>query len=287
MDLLRTRRRVELHEPVLIMCLEGWIDAGLGAAGAMSAVLAQTTTEVVATFDIDALTDHRARRPVLRLENGVIDTLTWPQVELRTGHDRDGRAVALLVGPEPDMRWQQFSATVIDLAEDMGARLVVGLGAFPAPVPHTRPVRLASTATSAELAEAVGFVDGVIEVPVGIHAVIEHDCGRAGLPAVGMWARVPHYIAQMPYPAATAALLDGLVSLTGLSLQSGDIHRAATVTAARIDEFVSNNAEHHAMVQALEAQMDATEGPNPPGPLPSGDELAAELERFLRTEQQE
>lgn len=284
MGLITEREPVDLEAPILIMYLEGWIDAGLGAGTAMAAVLSQTSTERVIAFDVDSLVDHRARRPMLRLVDGVIDTVTWPQVELRAGTDRDGNELLVLIGPEPDMRWQEFSATVIDLARELNVKLVVGLGAFPAPVPHTRPVRLASTATSAELAEQVGFVAGAIEVPSGIHAVIEHDCGRAGIPAVGMWARVPHYIAQMPYPGASAVIVDGLVALTGLALSSGDLHRAHAVTSARIDEFVANNDEHLAMVRQLEAQVDATEEPSPPGSLPSGDELAAELERFLRSE---
>lgn len=284
MSLVRSRQTIHIDSPVLIMFLDGWVDAGLGAGAAMAAVLQQTSTDQVATFDVDALTDHRARRPVLRLVDGVIDSLTWPEIELRAGQDRDGNGVLLLTGPEPDMRWQEFSDTIADIARQEDVRLVVGLGAFPAPVPHTRPVRLASTATTAELAEKIGFVAGAIEVPCGINAVIEHACSRAGIPAAGVWARVPHYIAQMPFPGASGALVDGLVALTGLALSSGDLHRAGSLTTTRIDEFVANNPEHLAMVRQLEAQLDATEAPTAPSTIPSGDELAAELYRFLRAE---
>jgi predicted ATP-grasp superfamily ATP-dependent carboligase len=194
----------------------------------------------------------------------------------------------MLVGPEPDMRWRSFTRSVVELTTAMGVRLVVGLGAFPAPVPHTRPTRLASTATTPELAAQVGFVPGTIDVPAGIHAALERGFADAGIPAIGLWARVPHYAAAMPYPAASAALIDGLMSVADLTLHAGDLHTAAAITTQRIDELIANSEEHTAMVNQLEAQIDAAEDMPAPGldlgNLPSGDEIAAELERFLRGE---
>jgi proteasome assembly chaperone (PAC2) family protein len=281
----RARARAEeLHEPVMVMAMEGWIDAGLGAAGALATVLGQVDTELVVGFDNDALVDHRARRPVLRIVDGVNTSLTWPEIELRAGTDGGGRSVVLLVGPEPDMRWRAFTSTVVDLARELDVRRLIGLGAFPAPVPHTRPTRLAATASDAELAAEVGFVPGTIDVPAGIQAALERGFADAGIPAVGLWARVPHYAAAMPYPAASAALVDGLVSVGGLSLNVGDLHAAAERTRAQIDELIANSDEHTEMVRQLEGQIDAVE--DQVGfdlrRLPSGDEIAAELERFLR-----
>ena len=279
---------VEVDAPVLVMGMEGWIDAGLGGGAAMATLLEQVPNQVVARFDSDELIDQRARRPVLRIVDGVTSPLTWPEIELRAGEDRTGKSVLLLVGPEPDMRWKSFTQAVVGLGTEMGVRLVVGLGAFPAPVPHTRPTRLASTATTAELATQVGFVPGTIDVPAGIHAALERGFADAGIPAVGLWARVPHYAAAMPYPAASAALIEGLMAVADLTLHAGDLQAAASVTTQRIDELIANSEEHTAMVQQLESQIDAAEGQAAVGfdlgNLPSGDEIAAELERFLRGE---
>ena len=217
----------------------------------------------------------------MALVDGVIDGLRWPEIELRAGTDRGGRDVLLLVGPEPDMRWKAFADEIVTLAQRFGVRLVVGLGAFPAPVPHTRAVRLASTASDAELAAKVGFVAGSLEVPCGIQGVLERACGDAGIPAVGLWARVPHYLAATPYPAAAAALIDGLSTVAGLTLHSGDLHAEAAAARSRIDDLVSNSDEHRALISQLEVQVDSEE-PTLAVTLPSGDELAAELERFLR-----
>ncbi|HUF31613.1 MAG TPA: PAC2 family protein [Acidimicrobiales bacterium] len=275
-----------LHEPVLVLGLDGWIDAGFGAAGATAHLLEVLDTEVVATFDTDALVDHRSRRPVMHLEEGVNTGLTWPSTELRHALDLDGNDLLLLTGAEPDVRWRGFAAAVVDLAQRFGSRLVVGFGAYPAPVPHTRPGRLATTATSSELAQRAGQVRATLDVPAGAQAAIEERCADGGLPAVGLWAQVPHYASGMAYPLASAMLVDGLAEVGGLRIDSTALHEAGALLRNRLDELVSENPEHLEMVRRLEAALDAEHDARPglgtPGEMPSGDELAAELEQFLR-----
>jgi proteasome assembly chaperone (PAC2) family protein len=277
--------RPSLEEPLLIVTLEGWIDAGLGAAAALAALLGSVPTQLVASFDVDTLLDHRARRPVVRIVDGVNTGLMWPEIQLRSGRTEGGKDLLVLVGPEPDHQWRAFGTAVAELAGTFGVRLVVGLGAFPAPVPHTRPARLAATATSADLAHKVGFIPGTIDVPAGVQAVLERQFAELGMPAVGLWARVPHYAAAMPYPEASAILLEGLEHLTGVAVDSSELRAAARSTRERLDELVANSEEHAALVQQLEAAADA-DSEHPLGSIPSGDELAAELERFLREENQ-
>ena len=262
------------------MSLEGWVDAGFGATTASAAIVNALDTEVVGEFDTDALLDHRARRPLVRVVDGVNAGLTWPTLTLRAASDPYGNDLLLLFGPEPDHCWKAFTDEVVALARSFGVRLVVGLGAFPAPAPHTRPVRLTTTATSADLAAQVGFMHGAIEVPAGAQAALEEAFGHAGLPAVGLWARVPHYIAAMPYPAASVALVEGLNAVAGLDLETEELRAAADQSLRRIDELVSQNDEHRALVAQLETQADAESMSSED--LPSGEELAAELERFLR-----
>jgi predicted ATP-grasp superfamily ATP-dependent carboligase len=270
---------VNYPDPVLVICLDGWIDAGLGAAAALATIISGRQSERVAIWDADEIIDHRARRPVLHLADGVAASISWPEVELRAVTDDRGRGFLVLMGPEPDMKWHAFSRSVVELATSCSVRLAVGIGAFPAPVPHTRPVRLVATAPTPEAAAEVGYVPGAIDVPAGAQAVLEHELNRAGIRSVGLWARVPLYVVSMPYPAASAALIDGLGSFAGLSLPSGELHEAATRTKARIDELIAASDEHRSMVSQLESQVDTVEGVER---LPSGDEIAAELERFLR-----
>ncbi len=276
----------ELHEPVLIVALEGWIDAGLGASTAMNTLLEELDTETLVTFDTEFFIDQRARRPIARIIDGVTTELTWPEIQIRFGQDGDGAGVLLLVGPEPDFHWSDFIDLVTDVAGRYDARLVVGLGAFPAPTPHTRPVRIIGTApsTSAYLLETVGTVEGEIEVPAGIMAALEMGFAETATPVVTLWARVPHYVASMPYPQASAALLESLAAVAGLTINAAPLRLAADEARQRVDDLVTNNPEHQSMVRNLEETADENED-NPLGELPSGDELAAELERFLRGEE--
>jgi hypothetical protein len=273
--------RPVLEDPVLVVALDGWIDAGFAAATASAHLVALLDPTVVARFDVDVLVDHRSRRPIVHLVDGVNTGLTWPRLELRHGRDPDGRDVLLLLGSEPDVRWRAFAEQVVALVADLGVRLVVGLGAFPAPVPHTRTLRLAATATTPELAARVP-VRATLDVPAGVAAAIERACADAGVPAVGIWAQVPHYLVNMTYPAASAALVDGLADLTGRRLDSTALHKAAAALRDRVDELVAANPEHVEMVRALEVSHDDEVSAGPTGGLPSGDELAAEIERFLR-----
>ncbi len=273
-----------LAEPVLVVGLEGWVDAGYGAAGAMAHLLGASETTLVATFDVDVLVDHRSRRPVLHLVDGINTGLSWPSLELRLGHDLDGRDVLVLTGTEPDVRWRAFTSEVVTLADSLGVGITVGLGAYPAPVPHTRPVRLATTATDAELAARGGEVHATLDVPSGVGAAIEERCAELGLPAIGLWAQVPHYAAGMPYPEASASLIEGLARVAALRFDTEPLHEAARLHRERLDELVGTNTEHTRMVHNLEAAYDAERaGPGQSAFAPAaGEELAAEVERFLR-----
>ena len=202
----------------------GWTPA-TPAATAINALLESARHELVATFDSDALLDQRSRRPMLRVSHGVHGGLTWPELRLLAATDTGGRSLLVLAGPEPDLRWHEWSQEVVALGLRLGVELVVGLGAFPAPAPHTRPVRLAATASSEELAGRVGFLPATMEVPAGAQAVLEVAFGEAGVPSIGVWARVPHYAAGTPYPEASAVLLDKLADLTGLSIDTDALRR--------------------------------------------------------------
>lgn len=275
-----------LEAPVLVLGMDGWIDAGLGAGTATAHLLNVVPTEILGTFDREELIDYRARRPMVPIENGVSGALSWPEIHLRVGKDPTGHDVLVLVGPEPDMRWSTFVTDVVEVSKELGVRLVASVGAFPLSVPHTRPVRLAATGNDRELIDQVGVVPGSMEVPAGIHAALQEGFGKAGIPAVGIWARVPMYAAGMPYPAASAALLEGLARVAGIEIDAAELHEAAELASARIDELIASSTEHTEMVRQLEAAVDAEESAPPLdfSDLPSGDEIGAELERFLRGE---
>src|SRR5580658_5309023 len=229
----RTRALVP-HQPVLVTVMEGWIDAGFAAATAWAALSESVETEVLATFDPEELIDFRARRPRLQIVDGMNAELVWQRPELRVGVDKAGSGMLFLVGPEPDFRWRGFSETVAALSSELGVRMAIGLGAFPAAVPHTRPIRMAAPATDEGLAAKVGFVEGELDVPAGIEAVLERACSQVGIPSVGLWARVPHYLSSTPFPPAALALVETLAEVGGLVIDTTALREAADAGRQRV-----------------------------------------------------
>ena len=211
--------------------------------------------------------------------------LTWPDIELRAAIDGDGNEMLFLVGAEPDRLWHRFTDEVVTLALDFGARLCVGLGAYPFAAPHTRSPRVACMASTPRLAEGT-FLRSSLDFPGGVQAAIEQGCDERGIPAVGLWAQIPHYVpANMPFPAGSVALIEGLSLVGDLALPLGDLSTQADATRARLDELIAQNPEHVAMLRQLEAAWEQAEPPATPiglSDLPTSDELVAELEEFLR-----
>ena len=275
----------ELDRPVLVVMLQGWIDASGAAAAAMAALESGCSVTPLATFDDDTFIDYRARRPVMELREGVNTALRWNEIRLQAGTDLGGHSVLTLTGPEPDSQWRAFAASVTELALRLGVYQMVAFGAYPFATPHTRPSRLSCSSPSADVVASVPFLKNSVDVPAGMSAVLEHSLTEAGIASLGLWVQVPHYVSGMPYPSAAGALLDGLRDVTGVRVPTASLDAEGSAQRARIDQLVTGNDEHGAMVAQLEAAYDAfaaETGTVGPGEIPSGDELAAEFERFLR-----
>ncbi|HWC66506.1 MAG TPA: PAC2 family protein [Acidimicrobiales bacterium] len=280
--------RPDITDPVLVVMLLGWIDAGGAAAGAMAVLEQELAARPVLRFDADTFIDYRARRPLLQLREGVIERMIWPITELKTGRDAVGHDVLLLTGQEPDSAWELFLDSLLEVSAALGVTKVVGLGAYPFATPHSRPSRLSITCGSRAVAESLPYLRNSVDVPAGIAAAIEARFSEHGIPSFGLWAQVPHYVAAAAYPAATVALLSGLNESVGIVTEAVPVRQEAIAQRSQLDELVSGNAEHVAMLRQLEQMYDSEDAPTRAGPglvpsdLPSGDELAAELERFLR-----
>src|SRR5688572_10756900 len=285
MALYELIERPDLDEPVLVLALEGWIDAGLAAAGAAEVLTERLDTVTVARFSTDELLDYRARRPVARLVDGVLRGLTWPEIELRAATDGEGNEMLLLVGAEPDRLWHRFTDEVVTLALDFGARMCVGLGAYPFAAPHTRPPRVAYTASTPQLAEG-SFLRASLDFAGGVQAAVEQACHERGVPSLGLWAQIPHYLpTRMPFPAGSQALIEGVNLVADLGLPLGDLPPRVDATRSHLDDLIAQNPEHGEMLRRLESAWDESQPAGEPmaiGDLPTGDELVAELEEFLR-----
>lgn len=262
-DLYTLHAMPALASPVLVVHLYGWIDAADAASEAMEVIVKQMDAAddtddaavTVAEFDTEWLLDHRAHRPTVRIVEGVNTGLEWPKISLRAGKDSTDNDVVVLTGPEPDMHWRTFSTAVVDLAQQLGVRRVLGLGAYPAAAPHSRPSRLSASAATPELA-SLGTPPATLDVAAGVQAVLELEMHEAGIEAVGLWAQVPHYISGARYPAASVALVDGLVGTAGLVFDSSELAADALATRTHLDRIVAEDAEHSDMVADLVQEYD-------------------------------
>jgi len=281
-DLYTLLRTSELNEPALLVHFEGWIDAGQSAALAITHILDQIEPHVVARFETEWLLDHRARRPTMHVVNGVNAGLDWPTIELAAGRDAEGNDVMVLHGAEPDHNWRTFVEAVLELAGRFGVRRMLGLGAYPAAVPHTRPSRLSVTASTPEIA-GEGFSGATLDVPAGVESALERAFEGAGIDALGVWAQVPHYVSAVPYAAAAQALLEGLGDAAGLTFDLSQLATEALATRNRLDALVRTEDSHGEMLAQLEKQHDQFTQDSLE--LPTSDELAAEVERFLRSQE--
>jgi PAC2 family protein len=258
--------------PVLIGAFDGWIDAS--GAATMAATTLGETGDVVARFDADALYDYRARRPVLDVVDGTLTRLEWPELVLRSV-EAGGRHLLILTGPEPDYRWRQLGTDVLDLCLRVGVVQWVSMGAIPAAVPHTRPVPVLATASKSGLLhdDEVQGPQGLLRVPGAALSTLELAVSGTGIPAVGFFAQVPHYVGG-PYAAASIALLEHLGRHLGVDLPLGSLVDDAQEQRDRLDAAVAADEDAAGYLQRLEALAGDER-------IPSGDELASEIERFL------
>jgi len=273
-----------LQRPVLVAGFEGWNDAADAASAAAQWVTQHGgDAQRVASIDPEEHFDFQARRPNVELVDGVTRAVRWPENVFSTVH-LAGRDLVVLRGIEPSYRWKSFCNAVLTVVRETGCEMVVTFGALLADVPHTRKVRITGTATDPELIRRLDLAHSRYEGPTGIVGVLHDACHAAGVPSVSLWAPVPHYIAAPPNPPATLGLLERFGSLLGLQL---DLRRLADSVGAwrsRVDEVAGDDDDVRAYVRKLEERYDAEgpEGTTWGEDIPSGDELAKELERFLR-----
>ena len=273
MALYRLEVEPELDAPVLVAALEGWVDAG--SAGTTAAAQLAEDGTLVASFDADAIYDYRARRPTLDIVDGRPMHLSWPKLEI-TATRIGERDLLVLRGPEPDYRWRELAADVIEVAKRLGVASWASMGAIPAAVPHTRPVPILATASaSGLLPEGIRQgPDGLLRVPSACLSVLELAASSNGIPAVGFFAQVPHYV-NATYPAASIALLSALGRHLGVEPPVGQLATRALERRNLLDAATATDDDTKAHVERLETLVDQAR-------LPEGDELIADIERFLR-----
>ncbi len=279
------RERPELRAPVMVCAFKGWNDAGEAASAALSYIRGSFESREVAGIDPEEFYDFTAVRPNVKLTEGSMREIEWPENSFSVapvpGAEGD---LVMLQGVEPSLRWRRFTEDVVTTARDLGVRMVITLGALLADVPHSRPVGITGITSDEVLVERLGFEPPSYEGPTGIVGVLQRVCAEEGLPAVSLWASVPHYVAASPNPKVALALVRAFEGTAGLAVDGGELESAAEDYERQVTAAVASDPEVKAFVERLESAADDAQAENPPdeGQLPSADTIASDFQRFLR-----
>jgi predicted ATP-grasp superfamily ATP-dependent carboligase len=263
---------------VIVAAFEGWNDAGEAASGVINHLSLAWQATPVGAIDPEDYYDFQVTRPVTEVAEGRTERLIWPTTRLLAAkQEATERDLLLVHGIEPNMRWRGFCSELVTSFSGLGIEMVVLLGALLADSPHTRPVPVAAAASDPALAADLRAEPVDYKGPTGIVGVLQHACADAGIPAVSLWASVPHYVAQPPCPKATLALIRGVEDVLDVSLPLADLPQEARAWERGVDELAEQDTEVADYVRTLEEAKDATDLPEA-----SGDAIAREFERYLR-----
>ena len=273
MAIYQLTEHADLIAPTMIVAFDTWVDAGGAATTATDQMIVDS--RVIVTFDPDALFDYRARRPPLEIRDGRLAELTWPELSIRQT-TIGGRDLLVFGGPEPDYRWSELADAVVELVGRLGVAEWISLGAIPAAVPHTRSVPVMGTASGPDLLTSgiSAGPAGLLRVPSAAISMLEMRVAQTGIPALGYFAQIPHYVSG-PYPGAAVELLGILSRHLGVDLPTGDLFEEARQLRQRLDLAAAADESTRSYVDRLEAMVDEAR-------LPEGDALISEIERFLR-----
>lgn len=279
--------RPELERPVLVAGFTGWNDAAEAASVAVGALATSWEAKQFGTFEAEEFFDYQATRPHVRLVDGVTRKVDWPENTLSSAASGEtgGRGMILLSGPEPNFRWRSFCTSVVELARELEVELVVTMGALLADVPHSRPVMVSANAQDPALVEGLDLSASRYEGPTGITGVLHSVCAEKGLPSVSFWASVPHYLPSVPSAPAALALLDSFSNLMQVGVDTSQLESSAESYQEQVSAAVSQDSDLAGYVRVLEERFDSQAGDA--RDLPTGDDLAEELESFLRDQRRE
>lgn len=267
----------------LVCAFRGWNDGGEAASTAAAYLRDRWSARRFARLDPEEFYDFQVSRPVVRLEGGVTRRIEWPANDFFHAA-LPQRDVIVLIGIEPNVRWRTYVGSLLETAKGLSVDNFITLGAFLADVPHTVPSPIAGTAPDPELAARLGIAASRYEGPTGIVGVLQDAAARAGMGSVSFWAAVPHYLPSGPNPKAALALVEKLSAFLEVPVETDTLSRAAAKWEEQVSTMIEQNDDLRAYVQRLEEGAGGGEGL---GEIPSGDALAAELERFLREQRGE
>lgn len=273
----------------LVFVITGFADAGSAVTQLEEYMWDMASPQSIVEFNMDLLHDYRARRPLIVFEEDHLVDYDGPELALYLANDDVGRQFLLLMGSEPDFRWEQFCAAVLQIIQSLNVGSMAWVHAIPMPIPHTRPIGVTVSGTRQEIIEARSVWRPTTQVPATIGHLLEHRLQSAGADITGFVLLVSHYLADAEVPGALISGLECISEATGLIFATDELREKGRAFVAKIDEQVASNDESASMVKALEERHDtymedqSIRSPlmTETGDVPTADEIATELEDYL------
>ncbi|MEE9534374.1 MAG: PAC2 family protein [Acidimicrobiia bacterium] len=280
MDPIRRFSEPSLRAPVAVMAFEGWNDASEAASGTVAYLIGQYDAEPFAIVDPETFINFEETRPTIVVEDGQAREVSWPATKLYAAEmtDRDHDLV-VVVGSEPQLRWQGFAQVITDLLRDLGVKQVVLLGAFLAQTPHTSPVPVMGTADDPQVLIELGVRGANYEGPTGIVGVLGPILREEGFDVMSFWAATPHYLGTNANPKAMLALLEKTAKVLDLSVDASELATVSGDFESRVNAAMSVSTEFTSYVTRLE---EAAEEPTTQISPSDAAELISEVEDFLK-----
>jgi proteasome assembly chaperone (PAC2) family protein len=267
-----------LRSPVAVAAFEGWNDAADASTAAVEHLAEVWSAKNVAELDPEDFYDFQVNRPTVRQGDGHTRRIEWPTTRFAVARPPGAECDVVLVrGIEPSTRWRTFCEEVLEVCRSLEVTRVVLLGALLADVPFSRSLPISGTAASKADMERLSLTPTRYEGPTGIVGVLHEACQRAELDAISFWVHVPHYANNPPCPKATLALLHRVEEVLDIPVPMAELAEETAQWEERLRTAAEQDAELAEYVRELEERA----GEDDMTAL-SGDELAQQIERYLR-----
>ena len=283
----------ELRNPLFVLAFEGWNDAAQSATIAAKFLVSRYEGKRFAWFESDDFFQFSEQRPQVRLDIDGDRQITWPENEFYYCQHPDlSRDLVVCTGVEPQLKWKSFGRDVAELAKRCGVELVVTMGGLLAGNSHEDPLELVCLATESRLSELAELPVTKYEGPTGIVGVIHTQMQNEHVPAVSLWVNIPQNIASLPNPKGALSLLDRLGAVSEIKMDLTELEDSAVRFDSEVEEaikkepgisrFLSQMGTAGGMGEDEEDEEEFQEEDISGEDLPSGEELADEIESFFR-----
>lgn len=268
-----------LRNPVLVVALRGWFDASGTATGALEWAIQDRPITVVASIDPDPFFDFTQERPETFLDEDGERQVRWPENDfLVIRYPEGNRDLVVLAGVEPHLNWSTFADCIVECATRLRCELVLTVGATADGVPHTRNPQVVGSSTNHRLARRLGLSKPQYQGPTGVVGVIQERLEHHGIVGVSLRVGVPHYLPNAQHPKSSAALLRHVEHVLGVPTNHVEMTDEILRWEELHDAAVDGDDQTMTYVTMLEEDFDRRAEES----LPSADDIAHELEEFLR-----